>query len=133
MKSFLAAPGNDIALWKRMIDPKHINFFFIAPVQPLCASMPLAEEQSKLIAAYLTGEYALPGRAEMDAERLAMHEQMKGRFVKTPRHTIEVDCVTYAADLRRELQVGKGRAELLGHPLPIAARASAAQTRMAAE
>ena len=72
-EGFMAAPGNDIALWKRMIDPRFLNLFFVALVQPLCAMMPIAEEQSKLIAHYLTGHYALPPVEVMNAQRIEMH------------------------------------------------------------
>lgn len=130
--SFISAPANDIALWQRMIDPRYDNLFFIALLQPLCATMPLAEEQSKVIAAYLRGEYLLPGRADMEAERVAMHEGGKANWVKTPRHTIQVDCASYAFDLRAELKKGRARADLLGRPLPVPARAEALMRRSAA-
>jgi len=120
----ISAPDNDIVLWKRILDPKIDNLFFVGLLQPLCATMPLAEQQSKLIAAYLAGDYLLPARAEMELERLKSQELSMRHFVKTPRHTIEVDCMQYAHDLRRELVRGQSRAKFLGRPLPIRARAA---------
>jgi dimethylaniline monooxygenase (N-oxide forming) len=118
----LAAPGNDIALWKRMIDPRFLNLFFVGLVQPLCAMMPLAEEQSKFIANYLIGRYALPPVEVMHAERIEMHERAKSRYVSTPRHTIQINCGEYTYDLRRELVKGLRRASAQGYALPIEPR-----------
>lgn len=121
-EGFMAAPGNDIALWKRMIDPRFMNLFFVALVQPLCAMMPIAEEQSKLIAHYLTGHYALPPVEVMNAQRIEMHERIKSRYVTTARHTVQINCGEYTYDLRRELVKGRRRAEASGFALPVEPR-----------
>ena len=121
-EGFISAPGNDIALWKRMIDPRFLNLFFVALVQPLCAMMPIAEEQSKLIANYLTGRYALPPAEVMNAQRIEMHERIKSRYVSTARHTIQINCGEYTYDLRKELAKGRRRAEAVGFALPIEPR-----------
>jgi cation diffusion facilitator CzcD-associated flavoprotein CzcO len=120
----LAAPDNDIALWKRMVDPRFDNLFMVALVQPLCAMMPIAEEQSKLIAAWLTGRYAAPSPQVMAAERDAMHAQVKAHYVASARHTIQINCGAYAFDLRKELKRGIKRAKALGNPLSIHPRAA---------
>jgi hypothetical protein len=118
----IAAPGNDIALWKRMIDPRFANLFFVGLVQPLCAMMPIAEEQSKFVARYLTGHYALPPVDVMNAERVEMHERAKSRYVATARHTIQINCGEYTYDLRRELAKGLRRAAAHGYVLPVEPR-----------
>lgn len=122
---FISAPGNDIALWQRMIDPRFPNLFFVALLQPLCAMMPIAEEQSKVIASYLAGEYNLPDPEQMARERDQMHERIKRHYVATPRHTIQINCGEYTYDLRREVRRGMKRAKQNGNPLPVAARAHA--------
>jgi len=132
-RAFFSATDNDIALWRRILDPNIRNLFFVGLLQPLCAVMPLAEQQAKLIAAYLKGKYALPGFADMEAERLREHEAEKAHFVKSPRHTIEVDCIHYTYDLRRELKRGMSRAAFIGRPLPVPARAPSTLHPMAAE
>jgi dimethylaniline monooxygenase (N-oxide forming) len=126
---FIAAPNNEIRLFKRMFDPRVPNLAFIALVQPLCAMMPIAEEQAKFVAKYITGQYHLPGREEMDAERNASFERMYGSYVKTPRHTIQINCGEYTYDLRRELRRGARRALKAGNTLPV----PGAQQRQAAE
>lgn len=121
-ESFIAAPGNDIALWKRIIDPRFSNLFFVGLVQPLCALMPVAEAQAKFVTRYLTGQYALPPVDTMNAERVETHERGRQRHVASPRHTIQIDCNAYAMDLRRELARGQRRAETLAFALPVPPR-----------
>ena len=129
---FISAPDNDIALWKRLMDPRYESLFFVGLLQPLCAIMPLAEQQSRLVSSYLAGDYLLPSRADMESDRLEMHARNKGRYVASARHTIQVDCAEYAYDLRREIKAGCARADLLDRPQPIPARAESLMRRSAA-
>lgn len=121
-EGFLSAPANDIALWKRMVDPRFSNLFFVALVQPLCAMMPIAEEQAKFLAHYMTGHYAMPPVEVMNAERIEMHVRSKAGYLATPRHTIQINCGEYTYDLRRELGKGRKRAAAQGYVLPIEPR-----------
>lgn len=122
-ENFIAAKDNDIALYQRMIDPKYNNLFFLALVQPLCAMMPIAEEQAKFIAAYLTGEYHLPQRSEMERMTNAEYYKTKNSYVASKRHTIQIDCQTYTYKLRKELKKGQERARNNNYKLPVNARA----------
>jgi hypothetical protein len=121
-EGFISAPGNEIALWKRMVDPRFSNLYFVGLEQPLCAMMPIAEEQSKLVAQYLTGRYALPPAEVMNAQRIEMYERIKAGYVASPRHTIQINCGEYTHDLRKELAKGHRRAEAVGFALPIEPR-----------
>jgi dimethylaniline monooxygenase (N-oxide forming) len=131
-ETFVTAPDNDIALWKRMIDPAIPGLYFIALVQPLCAMMPIAEEQSRLVAAHLTGAYAAPSPQEMAAERDAMHAAVKAGYVNSARHTIQINCGAYTFDLRKELKRGRARAKHAPGRLPIPPRAAQMGPRLAA-
>ncbi|MCG8669320.1 MAG: NAD(P)-binding domain-containing protein [Pseudomonadales bacterium] len=119
----ISAKDNDIALYQRIMDPRYDNLFFLALVQPICAMMPIAEEQSKWVAAYLRGENYLPSLDEMDNERFATHESMKANFTVSTRHTIEIDCQQYTYDLWKNLEQGRERARLAANKLPVAVRA----------
>ena len=132
-EGFISAPGNDIALWKRMIDPRFSNLFFVGLVQPLCAMMPIAEEQSKLVGQYLTGRYALPPVDVLNAERVEMFERVRSRYVSSPRHTIQINCGEYTMDLRRELARGYRRAEIQQFALPIQPRVIRPPVKVAAD
>lgn len=107
---FLAAPDNELPLFLRMWKPGLADLMFVGLLQPLGAVMPLAEAQSKWIATYLAGEYALPDEAEMQRSIDRDRAAMKRRYVGSPRHTIQVDFDDYLDDLRREVARGQRRA-----------------------
>jgi cation diffusion facilitator CzcD-associated flavoprotein CzcO len=105
----ISAPDNRISLWHRIMDPRYPSLFFVALAQPLCAMMPIAEEQAKFIASYLTGEYAPPSAEEMIRQRDEANERILRQYVPSARHTLQVHCVRYVRELRQELQRGKKR------------------------
>ena len=115
----IKAENNDIALYQRIVDPRFNNLFFIGLVQPLCAMMPIAEEQSKWVAAYLRGENHWPTAAAMDSERLRVHMETKEKFTHSARHTIEIDCPKYTYELWQNLKEGKKRAQQNHFALPL--------------
>jgi len=68
----------------------------------LGAIMPLAEEQCKWVAELITGKGKLPDVEKMRAEVGKEKEMITGRYVKSTRHTIQVDFFPYRNLLRRE-------------------------------
>jgi cation diffusion facilitator CzcD-associated flavoprotein CzcO len=122
---FLAAPDNELALYRRVVKPGIENLFFIALLQPLGPTMPIAEAQGRWIAAYLRGEYHLPSVAAMEADMRREQERLRRRYVASKRHTMEVDFDDYLFALRRELKAGARRARAAGFSLPVAPRARA--------
>jgi hypothetical protein len=125
-EDFIAAPDNELLLYRRVFKPGVDNLFFIALLQPLGATMPIAEAQGRWIAAYLRGEYRLPSRAAMEADMRRERERLRRRYVASKRHTMEVDFDDYLYALRRELRAGGARARAAGFRLPVPARASVA-------
>jgi dimethylaniline monooxygenase (N-oxide forming) len=119
----ISAPDNDLPLYKRVFKPGIDNLFFIALLQPLGATMPLAEAQGKWIAAYLRGEYHLPPLHEMEEVSRRERDKMLRRYVASKRHTMQVDFDDYLHDLRRELRAGSRRARAGGFRLPVPVRA----------
>jgi hypothetical protein len=124
-EDFISAPDNDLPLYRRCFHPEIDNVFFIALLQPLGAIMPIAEAQSHWVAAYLRGEYALPSQADMRADIAAEREKMFKRYVKSKRHTMQVDFDDYMYALGKERRRGAERARLAGYPLPVSPRAGA--------
>jgi dimethylaniline monooxygenase (N-oxide forming) len=98
----ISAPDNDLPLFRRVFHPDVRNVFFIGLLQPLGAIMPIAEAQSEWVCDYLAGRYALPPpeamRADIEAERARMFK----RYVKSKRHTMQVDFDDYLYELARE-------------------------------
>ena len=122
----VSAPDNDLPLFRRVFKPGIDNLGFIALLQPLGATMPLAEAQGRWIAAYLRGEYHLPAPAAMEDDIRAERERMFKRYVASKRHTMQVDFDAYLYQLRRELRAGSERARAAGFALPVPPRAAAA-------
>jgi dimethylaniline monooxygenase (N-oxide forming) len=122
-KDFISAPNNDLPLWKRMMKPGLNNLFFIGLLQPLGAIMPIAEQQGKMIADYLTGQCAMPSKAEMEADLIKERKQMFNRYVESARHTMQVDFNRYKYDLSKLEAKGRKRAKALGNPLPLQPKA----------
>ncbi len=109
----IAAPGNDLPLFRRVFHPDVDGVYFVGLLQPLGAIMPLAAAQSEWIADHLTGRYALPAggalRADIAAERAAMFK----RYVASPRHTMQVDFDDYLLALDKERAAGAERAAVM--------------------
>jgi flavin-binding monooxygenase-like protein len=109
-EDFIAAPDNDLPLFRRVFHPDIEGVYFVALLQPLGATMPLAEAQSAWVCDHLAGRYALPPRAEMLADVERERRTMFRRYVPSKRHTMQVDFDDYLYELRRERRRGERRA-----------------------
>jgi Flavin-binding monooxygenase-like len=107
---FLKAPGNDLPLWRRLVRPSEDDLFFVGLLQPLGATMPLAEAQAGLIGELFVGRYALPPAGAMRAEMERERRRMFARYVTSERHTMQVDFDRYLHELVRERKAGEQRA-----------------------
>ena len=94
------------ALYRRMTPPQLRGLYFVGLVQPVGPTIPLAEVQSRWLAAVLSGVMQLPERAAMQRE-IARHAQgVQRRYVGSPRYALEVDARSYAQQLTRDMQRG---------------------------
>jgi len=121
-----------LPLYKRMMNPEIPNLFYMGFAQPLPTLVNFAEQQAKLAAAYLTGRYAPPSKAEMEQVIVKDEEFHLGQYYRSPRHTIQVDFNHYVADLMKEIGKGERRAKAQGYRLPVQPRADQ-PVQMAAE
>lgn len=122
---FQPAADNTFPLWKRMMKPDVKNLFFMGLAQSLPTLVNLPEQQSKLPAELLTGEYALPSTEQMQEQLLADERRYLGFYYDSPRHRMQVDFGHYVVELQKELRRGRSRAARKGFQLPIPARAGA--------
>jgi hypothetical protein len=116
---FISAPDNHIELFRRVFHPELDDVFFVALLQPLGATMPLAEAQGQWIADYLKGEYALPPRPALLQDIEDDMAAMRKRYVASKRHTIQVDFDDYLHALGKERRAGAERARRQGFGLPV--------------
>jgi dimethylaniline monooxygenase (N-oxide forming) len=121
---FLAAKDNYIPLWQRMILPGIDNLFFVGLLQPLGSVMQPAELQAKVIADYLCGELVFPDVVTMRREMMALQEATDRRFVKSMRHTMEVDFVPFLHSLRKLRERGRKLAKARGKSQSVLVRAN---------
>lgn len=98
----MQADHNEVRLYRHVVHPDHPGLYFIGLVQVLGAVMPVAEAQSEWIAQVLLGRAALPPRAAMEKAIAGDLAAMRQRYVKSDRHTIQVDFYPYLAQVRRE-------------------------------
>lgn len=105
----LTPRDNVFPLYKRMVKPGFESLFFVGLAQPLPTLVNFAEQQSKLVAAALLGEYAFPGHEQMVATIANDEQRALGHFYDSPRHRMQVDFASYVADLHKELAAGRRR------------------------
>ena len=102
---------NRFPLFKRMVKPGFENLFFLGLAQPLPTLVNFAEQQSKLCAAAVVGEYDFPSHKEMDEITVEDEKFHLGHFYDAPRHTMQVDFNAYVKDLMKEIERGRKRAK----------------------
>ncbi|MET3960839.1 cation diffusion facilitator CzcD-associated flavoprotein CzcO [Marmoricola sp. OAE513] len=111
-RDFLSAPENHLPLYKRMFKPGQEDLTFIGFAQSTPTLFPFVESQSRLAAAHLIGEYALPDEATMERVIAEDEEKYIGHVLKTARHTQQVDYFIYEHDIRaKEIPAGRARAK----------------------
>jgi len=90
-----------VPLYLKTMHPDCNDLFFIGLVQPAGCIWPLADLQSQLAAAAITGRWQRPGDLKRRIEREI--EEVDSTYMHTPRHNIEVDYHKFRALLAREL------------------------------
>ncbi|KAH0618186.1 hypothetical protein JD844_017185 [Phrynosoma platyrhinos] len=88
---------NDITLYKYVFPP-HLEkptLAIIGLVQPLGAIMPIAELQARWATRVFKGDAKLPSICEMMSDITMKKAEMARRYVKSQRHTIQVDYIEY--------------------------------------
>ncbi|HVL56296.1 MAG TPA: NAD(P)-binding domain-containing protein [Burkholderiaceae bacterium] len=98
------------ALYRRMMPPHLPGLFFVGLLQPVGPTIPLAEVQSRWLAALLSGAMRLPEPATMRREIERHANAVRRRYVGSARYALEVDGRTYAQQLRRDMHREQGGA-----------------------
>ena len=104
--SVFAVHDNQAALYRRVLPPDRPGLYFVGLLQPIGATIPLVEIQSRWLAAVLAGEVKLPDRPTMEAEIAEHQRRLARRYVNSARYTLEVDYREYARQLRGDVRRG---------------------------
>jgi len=122
----VSAPGGDLPLYKRIFHPDLPSVFFVGLIQSTGSAIPICEQQSKLVAAHLTGRYAPPPRERQLADIERTRAKNEKRYGAGKRPTMRVDFDGFMRELPRELARGEKRARRTGFVPHLAARGSRA-------
>lgn len=107
----LAAPDNRLPLFKRIFSPGIDDLALIGFAQVIPTLFPFVELQSKLVARYIDGDYALPPPEQMEAAIAADQARHSGHYADRPRHTMQVEWYSYEYELlHTEIPAGQERA-----------------------
>uniref|UniRef100_A0A8C8SFN4 Flavin-containing monooxygenase n=1 Tax=Pelusios castaneus TaxID=367368 RepID=A0A8C8SFN4_9SAUR len=101
LEDYVKVVENQVSLYKYVFPP-HLEkptLVFIGLIQPLGSVMPIAELQGRWATRVFKGLNRLPSASEMVADISQKREEMAKRYVKSPRHTIQVDYVEYMDEL----------------------------------
>ena len=101
-KNFLDYSDGPVPLYLKMLHAEIENLYFIGMFQPLGCIWPGAEQQSKLAALALTGEWQRPKNIQTLCEREVSHPHMKQ--INTSRHTITVDFHKFVREIKAEIK-----------------------------
>jgi len=127
--AFFSAPDNELPLFKRMVRPGIDDLVLIGFAQAIPTLFPFCERQATWAAAYFGGDYALPDVPAMQAAIKADEKRDVKHYVKSKRHTMQVDYFVYGWDLDAEEAAGRSRAANgLGHRFKPARAAGAGVT-----
>ncbi|RCN39243.1 Flavin-binding monooxygenase-like protein [Ancylostoma caninum] len=77
----------------------HNSLVVIGLIQPVGSIMPISEMQARVFYENLFGQHKIPGSEEMKKSIREKREAMEARYVNSPRHTIQVDFITYMDEL----------------------------------
>ncbi len=93
--------GNAMPLYERVVSPERPGLFFIGFLQTVGSNIPLMELQAEWVGDLISGAARLPAEAEMKRWIAADQASMARRYVRSERHTMQVDFWRYARALRR--------------------------------
>jgi cation diffusion facilitator CzcD-associated flavoprotein CzcO len=107
----ISAPENRFPLYKRIFKPGIDDLAFVGFAQTVPTLFPFVELQSKVVARYVGGDYALPPVQQMERTIRRDQERHFGRVVDRPRHTMQIDWYVYEHEIRNhEIPAGQERA-----------------------
>jgi hypothetical protein len=93
--------GNTMPLYERVLTPELPGLFFIGFVQTVGSNIPLMELQAEWAGDLITGACVLPPESEMKEWIAADQAAMKRRYVRSARHTMQVDFWRYSHALKQ--------------------------------
>lgn len=98
----LEVHDNQLPLYRRVVPVDRPGLFLVGFIQTVGSSVPLMEHQTEWIAEVLTGAVDLPSPAAMRRWIRQDRRAMARRYLRSARHTMQVDYWRYIRDLAEE-------------------------------
>ncbi|EDM09291.1 rCG46278 [Rattus norvegicus] len=101
LEDLIAVTDNEVSLYKLMFPPdlEKPTLAVIGLIQPLGIVLPISELQSRWAVRVFKGLSKLPSVKIMNADMAQRKKAMAKRYVKTVRHTIQVDHIEYMDEI----------------------------------
>ncbi|UAC01896.1 NAD(P)-binding domain-containing protein [Dactylosporangium vinaceum] len=112
---FLPSVTDALPLYRRIFHLDSHGLFFVGLMQSTGAAFPIVEAQARLVAAFLSGRYALPSPAEQRADCERHLRRARDRWGER-RPAMRIDFDEYLAEAAAELEAGHRRARAGAQP-----------------
>ncbi|GAA3454537.1 flavin-containing monooxygenase [Dactylosporangium matsuzakiense] len=112
---FLPSVTDALPLYRRIFHLDSPGLFFVGLMQSTGAAFPIVEAQARLVAAFLSGRYALPSPAEQRADCERHLRRARDRWGER-RPAMRIDFDEYLAEAAAELEAGHRRARAGAQP-----------------
>ncbi|KAF8791269.1 flavin-containing monooxygenase 5-like [Argiope bruennichi] len=101
----LPIKDNKVRLYKFIFPPHlpHSTLAILGLIQPSGPGFPCGEMQCRWISRIFSGNHSLPSRDVMEADIEKKLDHIRKRFVDSPRHTLQVDFISYQDELAEEI------------------------------
>lgn len=106
---WIGEDAEELALYQRVFHLADPTLSFVGLMQSTGAALPVMEAQARLVAAHLSGRYALPGRTEQDRSVARTRAASVARWGEG-RPMMRVDFDAYLRAVPREIRAGEERA-----------------------
>jgi hypothetical protein len=100
--ALLDPSGNVMPLYQRVLTPDLPGLSFIGYIQTVGAGIPLFEYQAQWVGDLLTGSAVLPPAERMRAWIEQDQRRLARRYVRSQRHTMQVDYWSYIRAMKEE-------------------------------
>ncbi|CAG9537885.1 unnamed protein product [Cercopithifilaria johnstoni] len=94
---------HEVELYKYVFPLKYPSLAVIGLIQPIGSILPISEMQCRWVAAIFSGQIRLPRHADMLADIKLKQVQIKRRYFKSMKHTIQVDYIKYMDEIAEKI------------------------------
>ncbi|EJW88888.1 hypothetical protein WUBG_00205 [Wuchereria bancrofti] len=94
---------HEVELYKYVFPLKYPSLAVIGLIQPIGSILPISEMQCRWVAAVFKGRIKLPLHTEMMADIKIKQAQIKRRYFKSKKHTLQVDYIKYMDEIAEQI------------------------------